>query len=194
MLGTRERCIARTAAQTCRRAGKEDGATPAGQHHPGHLAPHQEAGEAGHFPDLVVDAGGCIEDVKAHIGADVEDRCLDRCNARFDLPDQRDHLFLLACIRAKGVRLPSFCLDLRHQWRELVRIAPRHAGDVALTRKPPRDRAAGGIARTDDEHRLLLAHSSLLFALFAELKTALRFSMGVAFCRVNAEFSTHCAG
>ncbi len=60
------------------------------------------------------------------------------------------------------MRLAAVGLDLRHQRRELVRLPPRDAGDIALAREAPRNRAAGRIARAHHQDRFLFAHAFFL--------------------------------
>ncbi len=61
---------------------------------------------------------------------------------------------LLARVGREAVRLAAVGPDLRDQRRELVGAAPRDAGDEAFAREAACDRAAGGVAGTDDEHRV----------------------------------------
>ena len=72
------------------------------EHAAGHLAAHQEAGETAHLPDLAVDAGGRLGDRKVYIGANIEDRHLDRRNVALDLFHQGDHRLFVARIRRQG--------------------------------------------------------------------------------------------
>ena len=76
VLGAGEGGKAGAAAQARRRAGEEDRAAPARSHHPRRLAAGEKAGEARHFPDFRIDLRRRLDDGKAHVGADVEDRRL----------------------------------------------------------------------------------------------------------------------
>src|SRR3546814_2896890 len=87
-LGPRKGREARSAAQARRRAGEEDGAAAARRHALRRLAPHQETGEARHFPDLGVDAHARLADREIYVPADVEHRDLDRADLCLDLVEQ----------------------------------------------------------------------------------------------------------
>ena len=68
-------------------------------------------------------------------------------------------LVFLARVGREAVRLPALGADALDQRLELVGAAPRDAGDESLAREAARDRAAGGVARADDQHRLGFSHS-----------------------------------
>src|SRR5206468_3001350 len=112
----------------------------------GHLAAHEKATETGHLPHLEIDAGRRLADRKAHVGADVEGSDLDGADLALDGLDQRDHLLLFPRVRSEGARLAALALDAGDEGSELVRVAPRHAGRVALAREAARNRATRGIA------------------------------------------------
>src|SRR5690606_24708856 len=77
-LGAGECRKAGPAAYGGRSAGENDRAAPTRQHDPRSLASGQEAGVSRHLPDLAKNALGGLRDREAHIGADVEDHCLQR--------------------------------------------------------------------------------------------------------------------
>ncbi len=112
MLGAGECSKTFASAQAGRRARKDDGAATPRQHDLRRFATHQEAAEAGHLPDLGVDASGGLGGAEANIGADVEDRHFDRRDVLLDLLHQRDHVVLLARVGAEAVRLAAFGPDL----------------------------------------------------------------------------------
>jgi hypothetical protein len=107
--------------------------------------------EAGHFPDLEILARRLVQHAAGHVGADVEHQDFDRADRRFDLLDQRDDFLFLAGIAAKRQRPTACRLDLCHQGRELLRLAARHTGGIALTGKAPGDGAAGCVSCPDDQ-------------------------------------------
>jgi hypothetical protein len=142
-------------ADAGRSPGEQDGATAARHHDTRRLAPHQEAGEAGHLPHLGEDARGGLANGEAHIGADIEHRDLDRADLALDLVDHGDGLVLLARIGAEGAGPAALLLDLPDQRFELVGVAARHAGDIALASEAAGDRPAGRVAGTDHQRDFL---------------------------------------
>ncbi|SPA07906.1 hypothetical protein CBM2625_B110181 [Cupriavidus taiwanensis] len=162
VLGAGKRGHVLAPAQAGGGAGKEDRAPLARQHRARGLAAHQEAAEARHLPDLVVHARAGLGDGKLHVGADIEDRHLQRRDLALDARDQLDGLVFLARIAAKGMGFAAIGADLLHQRLQLVGMAARYAGNVALAGKAPCNGAAGGVASPDDEDGLLFGHGCLL--------------------------------
>src|SRR6185369_2512448 len=148
-------------AQARRRAGEKDRAALSRHHDFCRLAPNQEAGERRHLPHLPVHALGRLADREAHIAAHVEHADLDRADLALDRLYELRDLLLAARVAAEGVRLAAFGLDGLHQRRQLVRGAPRHASRETFAREAPRDRAAGRLARSDDQRGLCLRHGYL---------------------------------
>ncbi|MNP30509.1 hypothetical protein D3C76_1235840 [compost metagenome] len=150
------------AAQAGGGAGEQDGAALAGDHAPGHLAAAEEAGEAGHFPDLEVLARGLVEDAAGHVGADVEDEGLDRADVALDGFHQLDDFLFLARIGGEAMGLAALGTDGVHQRLQLVRRTAGDAGYVAFAGEAPGDGPAGGIAGADHQHDfLLVVHGAL---------------------------------
>src|SRR5262249_27449771 len=77
--GAGESGIADTATHAGSSASKEDIAAAARQHQARRLAARQEAGVAGHFPDLAEHPLGGLEQREIDIRADIEDANLERC-------------------------------------------------------------------------------------------------------------------
>ncbi len=99
---------------------------------------------------------------KAHVGADVEDRHLDRSNLALDGLDERGHLLFLARIGTERARFSAIALDAGDEGSELVRRASRDAGREAFTREAPRNGATRRIAGADHQGNLgLLGHALL---------------------------------
>ena len=88
------------------------------------LAAGQEAREAGHLPDLRVDARGGLDDAEADVAADVEDGDLDRADVALDPLEQRDDLLLPAGVGPERERAAARGLDRRD---ERLRASPRCA-------------------------------------------------------------------
>ena len=128
---------------------------PAIDHASRHGLASQEAGKAGHFPDLEVFARGFLKDAARHIGADVENEGFNRADAAFDLLDKGSDVFFLARVEGETMGLATLCNDAVYQGLQLVGAAPGHAGNVAFAGKAFGDLAAGGIASADDQHHLV---------------------------------------
>ena len=77
-LGAGEGGVAVAATHAGGRAGEEDRAAAARQHHARRLAAGQEAGVAGQFPDLAEHPLGGVQQREVDVGADVEDGDLQR--------------------------------------------------------------------------------------------------------------------
>ena len=99
------------AAHARGRAGEEDRAPAARSHHARRLAARQEAGEAGHLPDLGIDLGRRLEHGKTHVGADVEDEDLDRPDRLLDRRDEGGDVGFVARIEPEGVRFAAAGAD-----------------------------------------------------------------------------------
>lgn len=156
MLGPGEGGEPSSASGASRGTGEEDRAALAHHHPPGNRLCGQEAGEAGHFPDLEILAGRFLENAARHIGADIEDKRLDRANVALDGLDQLRHLFFLAGIGAKTMGLAARSADLVHQGLQLLGLASCDAGGVPLAGETLGNFPSGGIAGTDHQHYFLL--------------------------------------
>ena len=104
VLGASEGGIADAAAHTCGRAGDEDRARAAWNHHARRLAHGEKAGERRHLPYLAIDPFGRVGQTEAHIGADVGDDDFERPEIALDGVEQRDHLAFLARVKGIGAR------------------------------------------------------------------------------------------
>ncbi|MNN13566.1 hypothetical protein D3C81_1266030 [compost metagenome] len=156
MLGAGEGGEVGCAAQAGAGTGEEDGAALAGDHAFGYLATSEEAGEAGHFPDLEVLARSLVEDAAGHVGADVEDEGFDGADIALDGLDQFDHVLFLARIGGETVGFAAFGADRLHQRLQLVRRTPGDAGDIAFAGEATGDGPAGGVAGADNQHDFLV--------------------------------------
>src|SRR5205085_9780320 len=114
--------IAAAAAQRRRCAGKEDVALAARQHQPRRLAASEEAGIAGHLPDLAEHALGGLKNRKIDVGADIEDADLERLLLVGVVEEGRD-LLLLPRIERTGVDFTAGRLDLFYQRLQLGTVA-----------------------------------------------------------------------
>jgi len=111
----------------------------------------REAAEAGHLPDLEVLARGLFQNAAGRVGANVEHQHFDGADGGFNLLDQGHHLFLLAGVRCKAVRCTAFRPDLFQQGLQLVQAAACRTGGITPTCEGPRNGAARGITRADDQ-------------------------------------------
>ena len=102
-LGRRESRKALAAAHRGRGPGEENGATTARRHDPGRLPSRQKAREAGHFPNLVKDAAGGLNNAEPHVRADIEHHHLKRPDLGLDLVEQGDGFVLRPRVATKGV-------------------------------------------------------------------------------------------
>ena len=130
------------------------------------LAARQEAGEAGHLPDLGIDLGGRLEDGKTHVGADVENEDLDRPDRPLDRLEEGGDVGFLARVEPERVRFAAVRADALRQRLQRLDVArtPRHADREALAGEGARDRAAEALARPDHhaDAALRLAHADFL--------------------------------
>jgi len=117
----------------------------------GGLAAGEEAGEAGHLPDLVILLGGGFADIELDIGADVEDDDAQRPDLLLDLFEQGDDLILLACIAAEGVSGAAGGADLFDEGGELFGVAARDADLHAFAGEALGERGAQAVAGPHDE-------------------------------------------
>ena len=136
-------------------AGEDDGAVSTGDHALGHLAAHQEAAETGHFPNLEILPGGFVQDAAGDVGTDVEHQDFDGGDVALDVIHQFDDLFFFACVGGKAVGPSAAGHNLRDEWLQLGRIAPRCARDQSLSGEALGDGATRGVARTNDQGGLL---------------------------------------
>src|SRR5262249_43152646 len=113
--------IAAATAQRRGRAGEEDIAAAPRQHQPCGFAAREEAGIAGHLPDLPEYAFGGVEDREIDVGTDVEDADLER-RVPVGVVEEGDDLLLLACIERASVDLTAGRLDILDERRELVAV------------------------------------------------------------------------
>jgi hypothetical protein len=143
------------AAQARGGAREDDGAALPRHHDLRRLAPHQEAAEAGHLPDLEEHPRGGLADREADIGADVIDRDLDLADVALDLLEQRRDLLFLPRVVAEAARLAAFGFDVPDERLQLVGMPPGHAGYIAFLGKTPGNGAAGGVARADDQRNFV---------------------------------------
>src|SRR5206468_10808438 len=102
---------------------------------PGRFAAAEESGEAGHLPNLAKDARGGLDQGEVDVGADVENRSLDRRGA-LGLLIEGDHLVLVARIEPPGHDAAAGRLDLGLQRLELLRLAATDEYGIALGREP----------------------------------------------------------
>jgi len=165
VLGAREGGETRRAAQARGGAGEYHCPTTPAGHAPRHGLARQEAGKAGHFPDLGILARALVEDAARHVGADVEDEHIDVADPLLDVRDQRLDFVLLARVGTEAMCLATPRADRIDERLQLVGAAARDAGHVTLARKAARDGAAGGIAGAHDQcHRpsspLFLRHGA----------------------------------
>src|SRR5690606_28229365 len=126
--------------------GEQDRTALALDHAPGDRLGGEEAGEAGHLPDLEVLARGFLEDAARHIGTDIEHKGFDRADITLDGLDQRRHFILLSRIGTKTVGLATGSTDFVQQRLQFVRLTPGYTGNVALAGKALGDFATSGIA------------------------------------------------
>src|SRR5262245_12128749 len=143
-----ERGVADTAAQARGRTGKEDCPTAARQHQARGFAPGDEAGVAGHFPDLAEHSLGGLEDRKIDVRADVEDADFERRLALGFLQERGEVVFLARVERASD-RLAVRLRDLGEERRELVAVAAPDEGGESFRSEFLRDCRADEIARAD---------------------------------------------
>jgi hypothetical protein len=162
MLGAREGGKPAAAAHAGGGAGEQDAAAAARQHHARGFAADQEARQRTRFPDLAVHPLGGLGDAEAHVGTDVEDHHLDRRDLLLDVLEQRGHFLFVARVRPERMHQPAVLADLLDQRLQVLDETPRHAGDEAFARKTPRNGAAGGVARTDDQRGLFQAQLDCL--------------------------------
>src|SRR5207245_5753621 len=77
------------------------------------LAPGEEAGIAGHLPDLAEYALGGLQDREVDVGADIEDADFER-RMLVGVIEERDNLILLARIERTRVDRKSTRLNSSH--------------------------------------------------------------------------------
>ena len=150
-------------AQARSRAGEEDRTLLTGQHQPGRLARGQETGVAGHFPDLAKNTLSCFGQGKVDVGADVEDADGQRRNA-FGLLKKSNDILLLARVQRAPDTAPSLCLNLMHQRRQLLAVAPAGEDRVAACGESACDCAADVVAGADDRHSSFGRRSAIFIA------------------------------
>jgi hypothetical protein len=127
---------------------KEDIAVAARRQQARCLAARQEAGIAGHLPDLTEHPLGGLEQWEIDIGADVEDADFERCGHIRVLQECRDLLFLARIQRAPDY--PSACcLDLGDQRRQFLALPAPDKNREPLGRKFLSNRGADEIAGAD---------------------------------------------
>src|SRR5260221_316204 len=142
---------AAAAAQARGRTGEEDIALAVRQHQPGRLPPGQEAGPAGHFPDLSEYAVGGFQNREIDVGANVEDADFERRVLVGIVEESRD-LVLLPCVQRARDDRSAGRLDLLDQWLQLGAVAPAGEYGETFGREFLGDLATDVIAGADDSH------------------------------------------
>src|SRR5690606_32126843 len=136
-----------------------NGAAPARDHAPGHRLAGEEAGKAGHFPDLEILARRLVEDAARHVGADIENHHLDWPDVTFNALHQLGHLLFTSRIGSKPMGLAAFTADRLQQRLQFFQAAPSDTGDVPLTGETPGNGTTGGVTGPDDQSDLpVLVH------------------------------------
>ena len=150
--GAGEGGVADAAAQAGSGAGKEDVPRPRGSISRAASRAGQEAGVAGHLPDLAEDPLGRLEQREIDVGADVEDADLQRrrCVGR---PQEGGDLLLLAGVERTADDPPARRLDLRDQRRQLLAVAPSGENGKAFAGEFPGDRGADEVAGANHRDR-----------------------------------------
>ena len=102
---------ARAAAHARGRAGEKDRAAAAFDHSLRRLAAGQKPRERRHLPNLGIDPRRRLDDRKAHVRADIEDKRLDWTDLALDPFDQRRDIAFDARVEPEGVSLASLRAD-----------------------------------------------------------------------------------
>ena len=147
--GAGERRIADAAAHAGGGAGEEDGALAARQHQPRRLAAGEEAGVAGHLPDLAEHPLGGFQQREIDVGAEIEDADFER-RVRVGFAQEGGDVLLLAGIEPARHDLAAGGFDVGDERRELVGVAPAGEDREALGGEFLRDGGADEIAGADD--------------------------------------------
>src|SRR5208282_540902 len=140
------------AAQAGGRACEENCSAPARDHQASRLTPRDEAGVAGHLPDLAEHAVGRLEQREVDVGADVENANLERRMLVGVLQKSGKVIFLARVERAREDSAAA-CLDVGDQRRELVALPASREYGEALSCEFFCDRAADVIAGSDHRRR-----------------------------------------